>query len=57
MALTEKLPEQIDWKIWGGVAVAVIVVAGALGYWLDWFGTDASEPAAPAAEEAAPTSE
>ncbi len=57
MALTEKLPQQFNWKIWGGVAVVAIVVAAALGYWFDWFGTGAGDVVAPAVENAAPAAE
>ncbi|MGX0876692.1 hypothetical protein ACSSV4_001374 [Roseovarius sp. MBR-154] len=57
MAMTEKLPKQINWKIWGAVAVAAIIALGGAGYYFDWFGTGATEAVAPAAEEVAPASE
>lgn len=57
MAMTAKLPKHINWKFWGGAAVAAIVVLGALGYWFDWFGSGATDAITPAAVETAPANE
>ncbi|ABG30457.1 hypothetical protein [Roseobacter denitrificans] len=57
MALTEKLPKQINWNIWGAVAVAAMIILGGAGYYFDWFGSGATEAVAPAVEEAAPAGE
>lgn len=57
MATTAKLPRQFNWKLWGGATLATLIVLGALGYWLDWFGTDTADAIAPAVEETAPVGE
>ncbi|MGB0498430.1 MAG: hypothetical protein ACPGID_08830 [Rubricella sp.] len=57
MAIAERLPKQINWKIWGGVALAALVVLGGLGYYFDWFGNGATEALAPAADGAATATE
>lgn len=57
MAMTAKLPNQTNWKVWGGVALAAIIIIGGAGFYFDWFGTGATDATAPAIEEAAPASE
>ncbi len=57
MAMSTNAPKQSPWLVWGGAAVAAIVVIGALGYWFDWFGSDATATVAPAVEQIAPATE
>lgn len=57
MAMTARHPKQSNWKVLGGVIVAAFVVLAAAGYWLDWFGTGATDLAAPGVEQAAPATE
>ena len=55
MAMNTHAPRQTSWWVWGGAAVAVIVVIAALGYGFDWFG--GAEATAPATEQVAPATE
>lgn len=57
MAMNTHAPKQTNWWVWGGAAVAAIVVVAALGYGFDWFGTGGVETMAPAVEEIAPITE
>lgn len=57
MAMSSNAPKQTNWWLWGGVAVAAIVVLGALGYWFDWFGAGTTTEVSPAVEQAAPVTE
>lgn len=49
--------KQTNWKVWGGAAVAAIVVIVALGYGFDWSGSGTTNEVAPAAEQVAPATE
>lgn len=57
MAMSSNAPNQTNWWLWGGAAVAAIVVLGALGYWFDWFGVGTTTEVSPAVEQAAPVTE
>lgn len=57
MAVNMNTPKQTNWWVWGGAAVAVVIVIAALGYGLDWFGTRTADAVAPAVEQPAPATE
>lgn len=57
MPLSMNVPKPTNWWVWGGAAAAAIIVIGALGYWFDWFGTGATEAAAPTVEQSVPATE
>ena len=57
MAMNTHAPKQTNWWVWGGAAVAAIVVIAALGYTFDWFGLTGGEAAVPAVEQTAPVTE
>ena len=46
-------PKQTNWWVWGGAALAAIVVIAAIGYGFDWFGTGVVDVTAPATEQPA----
>lgn len=56
MAMNTHAPKETNWWVWGGAAVAVIVVIAALGYGFDWFGGGA-EAIAPVTDQVAPATE
>ncbi|WP_273249435.1 hypothetical protein [Sediminimonas qiaohouensis] len=57
MAMNTHAPKQTNLWVWGGGAVAVIVLIAALGYGLGWFGGSAADAVAPNTEQTAPVSE
>ncbi len=57
MVVKTHTPRETDWRLWGGIAAAAIIVIGALGYWFDWFGTGTSDTVTPAVEQTAPATE
>jgi hypothetical protein len=57
MAVNMHAPKMPNWWVWGGAAVAVIIVIAAMGYGLDWFGTGATTEVAPAIEQAVPATD
>lgn len=57
MAVNPHAPKQTNWWVWGGAAVAAIVVIAAIGYGFDWFGMGGSETTAPATEQTAPATD
>jgi hypothetical protein len=57
MAMNTHTPKQTNPWVWGGGAVAAIVVIAALGYGLGWFDGSAADAAAPATGQTAPASD
>ncbi len=52
MAMNILAHKQTNWWVWGGAAVAAIVVITALGYGFDWYSTGTTDEVAPAVEQA-----
>ncbi|MBT8426652.1 MAG: hypothetical protein KJO02_01345 [Erythrobacter sp.] len=57
MAMHTHAPKYTNWWVWGGAAVAAIIVIAALGYGFDWFGGSVADAVTPAAEQSTPASE
>lgn len=57
MAVNIRAPKMTNWWVWGGAAVAAIVVIAALGYGFDWFGGGVTNEVVPAFEQTAPATE
>lgn len=57
MATNVQKSQPTNWLTWGGAAVAVLVVLGAVAYWMDWFGAAPTDAVTPAVEETAPADE
>jgi len=57
MAVNMHAPKITNWWVWGGAAVAAIVVIAALGYGFEWFGGGVTNEVAPAIEQTAPVTE
>lgn len=57
MAINTHAPKQTNWWVWGGAAVATILVIAAIGYGFDWIGMGEVETAPPVAEQAAPATD
>lgn len=57
MAMNMNVPKMTNWRVWGGVAVASIIVIVALGYGFDGLGGGVTEEVAPAIEQTAPATE
>jgi uncharacterized membrane protein YdcZ (DUF606 family) len=57
MAVNMHAPKPINWWIWGGGAVAAVVVIAALGFGFDWSGTGNTGEVIPAIEQTAPVTE
>lgn len=57
MAVNMHAPKMTNWWVWGGAAVAAIVVVAALGYGFDWFGSGVTGEVLPVIEQSAPATE
>ena len=57
MAVNIHQPNHTNWWVYGGAAVAAIVVIAAFGYGFDWFGTGITDEVVPAVEQTAPATE
>jgi uncharacterized membrane protein YdcZ (DUF606 family) len=57
MAVNMHAPKPINWWIWGGGAVAAVVVIATLGFGFDWSGTGNTGEVIPAIEQTAPVTE
>ena len=57
MAENLQVPKSTNWQVWGGALIAAIVLAGALGYGFEWFGTETSGEAAPVIEQTLPATD
>lgn len=57
MAVNIHAPRTNNWWVWGGAAVAAILVIAALGYGFDWFGGGITNEVVPAIEQTAPATE
>lgn len=57
MAVNLHMPKQTNWWVWGGTALAVIVLIATLGQVSDWFGMSATDTAAPGVEQTTPATQ
>lgn len=57
MAVNMNAPKTTNWWVWGGAAVAAIVVIAALGYGFEWFGGGVTDAVAPVIEQTAPATD
>jgi hypothetical protein len=57
MAVNMHTPKPVNWLVWGGGAVATIVVIAALGFGFDWSSIGNTGEVIPAIEQAAPVTE
>jgi hypothetical protein len=56
MATNMHAPKMTNWWVWGGAAVAALIVVAAVGYSLNWFGGDTND-LLPAIEQSVPATE